>query len=224
MLSLMNRNGIDKVRKVDAVVSGKSRPFALANESSTKSDPFVVNGTGSMAVGRQVDTALYDACDNSGRKENSENLCDISGPKRKSEDSSDISGAKRKLEDSCDISGPKRKSEDSCYFSRPKRQSEASCDISGPKRNSEDSCDNRGPKKTEDSCDFSMPTGKSCILLFRDAQSCAEVENMKEMLEKEASLVLQSCGWYYNVYSFMYLRKQLYTQEIGSTLSGNDLE
>ncbi|XWS16803.1 hypothetical protein CRYUN_Cryun33cG0011600 [Craigia yunnanensis] len=263
MLSLMNRNGIDKSRKVDAVGSGKSRPFALANGSSMKSDPFVVNGSRSMAVGGQVDTTLFDACDNSGQKKNSENSCDISGPERKSEDSSDIPGAKRKLEDSCDISrsnrkskescivsGPKRKSEDSCNFSGPKRKSEASCDISGPKRKSEDSCDNSGPmtkpkdscvnlepsrklkdscdysglKKIEESCDFSMPTGKFCILLSQDAQSHAEVENMKEMMKKEASSVLRSCGWYYNVYSFMNLRKQSFALEIGSTLSGNDLE
>ena len=220
MLSAMNRNVIDKSRKVDAVGSGKSRSFALANGSYTKSDPFIVNGSKSMAVGGQGDTALFDARDNSGRKKNSENSCDISGPKRKAEDSSDISGAKRKLEDSCDISelnrksedscnvsGPKRKSEDSCNFSGPNRKSEASCDISGPKRKPEDSCDNSGPmtkpkdscvnlepnrklkdscdysgpKKTEDSCDFSMPTGKSCILLSQDAQSHAEVLNMKEM-------------------------------------------
>ncbi|XWS27461.1 hypothetical protein CRYUN_Cryun26dG0117300 [Craigia yunnanensis] len=276
ILSAMNRNGIDKSIKVDAVGSGKSRPFALANGSSTKSDPFIVNGSRSMAVGGQGEIALFDACDNSGQKKNSENSFDISGPKRKSEDSSDISGAKRKLEDSCDISGPNRKSEDSCNvpgpkrksedscnfsgpkgksedscnFSGPNRKLEASCDISGPKRKPEDSCDNSGPmtkpkdscvnselnrklkdscdysgpKKIEDSCDFSMPTGKYCILLSQDAQSRAEVENMKEMLKKEASSVLRSCGWYYNVYSFMNLRKQSYALEFGCTLSGNDLE
>ncbi|XP_022732901.1 ubiquitin carboxyl-terminal hydrolase 25-like [Durio zibethinus] len=250
MLSLMNRNGIDKSRKVDAVGSGKSRPLELANGSYMKSEPFVVNGTRSLAIGGQVDIAPFDACDNTRRKKNSENLCDISGPKRKSEDSSDISRAKRKLEGSCDISRPKRKSENSCNILGPKRQSEASYDISGPKRKSKDSCDNTGPmtkpkdpfvnagpngklqdscvysgpEKTENSCDFSMQTEKSCILLSQDAESRAEVENMKEMLGKEASSFLRSCGWYNNVYSFMYLRKQLYRQEIGSTLSGNDLE
>ncbi|XWS10246.1 hypothetical protein CRYUN_Cryun39dG0058900 [Craigia yunnanensis] len=207
MLSLMNRNGIDKSRKVDAVGSGKSRTFALANGSSTKSGPFVVNGTRSMAVGGQVDTALFDSCDNSGRKKSSEDSCDNSVPKRKSEDSSDISGAKRKLEESSDISGPKRKSEDSCNFSGPKRQSEASCDILGPKRKSEDSCDNPGY--------FFI----HLTLLFWHV-----FNSIFTGLRKEASSVLRSCGWYYTVYNFMYMRKQLCAQEIGSTLSGNDLE
>ncbi|XP_022749360.1 ubiquitin carboxyl-terminal hydrolase 25-like [Durio zibethinus] len=230
VLSLKNGNGIDKSRKVDAVGSVKSQPFALANGSSTKSDPFVVNVSKSMAVGGQVDTALFNACD-SGRKKISENTCDISGLKRKSEDSCNVSGP-------CNFSGLKRKLEDSCNFSVPKRKSEASCDISGPKRKSEDSCDKSGPmtktkdscvnsepnRKLKDSCDFSMPMGKFCILLSQDAQSRAEVENVKEMLKKEASSVLRSCGWYYNVYSFMNLRKQSYALEIGSTISGNDLE
>lgn len=206
ILSLMNRNGTEKSIKVDAVGSGKRRPFASANGGPVKSDPFVVNGNKRMAVGGQVDSALPDACGNSGKKRNSENLCDISCLERKSEDSFDTSGAKRKLEDSCELLGPKRKSKDSCNFSGPRRQSEVSCDISGPKRKSEDSCDDpgpmtkpkdlfvnsgsnkklqdsfvcSGPKETEDSCDFSMPMGKSCILLSQDAQSCAEVEKMKE--------------------------------------------
>ncbi|XVE63240.1 hypothetical protein DITRI_Ditri07aG0004100 [Diplodiscus trichospermus] len=276
MSSFMNRNGIDdKSRNVDAVGSGKSKPFALANGSSKKSDPFVANDRRSMAVGRQVDTALVNASDKFGRKKNSENFCDLSGPNRK-EDSSDISGAKRKLEDSCDISGPNRKSKDSCdvsgpkrnfedsyNFSGPKGKSEDSCKFSGPKRKSEasdntlgpkrksgdschnsgpitkpkdsslnsdpnrklkDSCDYSGPRKIEDSSDLSMPTGKSCILLSQDAQSCAEVENMKEMLKEEASSVLRSCGWYNNVYRFMNLRKRSYALETGCTLSDNDLE
>ncbi|XVF79313.1 hypothetical protein PTKIN_Ptkin14bG0211400 [Pterospermum kingtungense] len=223
-MSLMNRNCIDKGGKVDTVGGGKSRPFALANGGSVKSDPFVVNGTKRLTVGGQVDTAVVYASDNLGKKRNSENLCDISSPKRKSEDPSDISTAKRKLEDFGELSAPKRKSKDSCNFSGPKRQSEASCDISGPKRKSEDSFDNPGPKETKDPCDFSMPKGKSCILLSQDAQSRAEVENMKETLGKEASSVLRSCGWYHNVYGFMHLRKKLYAQEIGSTPTGNDLE
>ncbi|XP_022717448.1 ubiquitin carboxyl-terminal hydrolase 25-like isoform X2 [Durio zibethinus] len=248
MLSFMSRNGIDKSRKVDAVGSEKSQPFALANGNSMKSDPFAVNGNRSKVVGGQVDTAIFDACNKSVQKKISENSCDISGPKRKSEDSCDTSKPKQKLEDSCDISVPKRKSESSCDILGSKRKPEGSCDNSGPMikpkesfvnsgpmKKSKDSCDYSGPKKTEDSCDyswskktedsceFSRPKGTSCILLSQDAQSHAEVENMKEMLKKEASSVLRSCGWYGDVYNFMYSRKQLCLLETGSTLSGNDL-
>ncbi|TYI84567.1 hypothetical protein E1A91_D05G374700v1 [Gossypium mustelinum] len=202
--SLMNRNGTEKTRKVDAVVSENGPQVALSN--GNKLDSFVVNGTRSMAVGEQIDTALNDACDNSGQKKNSECSFAISGPKRKIEDSYDISGAKRKPEDSCDVSGAKRKYGDSSNSSGPKRKSEDSCNLSGPKRKSEDSSDNSVPttklkdsfnsggngkfryscdvsglKKTENSGDFSMPVGKSCILLSQEDQSRAEVENMKEI-------------------------------------------
>ncbi|TYG59313.1 hypothetical protein ES288_D08G292100v1 [Gossypium darwinii] len=249
MLPLMNRNVIDKSRKVDTGGSEKSQPFALTNGNSMKSDPFVVNGSSRMAVGVEVNNAHFDACDNSKQK--------------KSEDSSDISEAKQKLEDSCDILGPHRKSEDSCNvlgskrkwncsfnFSGLKRKPEASCDILGPNREPKDSCGNSSLmtklkdscvnsepneklrdccdysalKKIEDSCDLSMLAGKSCLLFSQDVRSRAEVENMKEMLKKEASSVLRSCGWYYNVYNFMNLKKQSYALEIGNTLSGNDLE
>ncbi|TYH74240.1 hypothetical protein ES332_D05G386000v1 [Gossypium tomentosum] len=245
--SLMNRNGTDKTRKVDAVVSENGPQVALSN--GNKLDSFVVNGTRSMAVGEQIDTALNDACDNSGQKKNSECSFAISGPKRKIEDSYDISGAKRKPEDSCDVSGAKRKYGDSSNSSGPKRKSEDSCNLSGPKRKSEDSSDNSVPttklkdsfnsggngkfryscdvsglKKTENSGDFSMPVGKSCILLSQEDQSRAEVENMKEMLKNKASSVLRSSGWYVDVYNFMYSRKQSYALETGSTLSDNDLE
>ncbi|KAA3453147.1 ubiquitin carboxyl-terminal hydrolase 25-like isoform X1 [Gossypium australe] len=245
--SLMNMNGTDKTRKVDAVVSGNGPQVAFSN--GNKLDSFVVNGTRSMAVGEQIDTALNDACDNSGQKKNSECSFAISGPKRKIEDSYDISGAKRKPEDSCDVSGAKRKYGDSSNSSGPKRKSEDSCNLSGPKRKSEDSsdisvpttklkdsfnsggngkfrdsCDVSGLKKTENSGDFSMPVGKSCILLSQDDQSRAEVENMKEMLKNKASSVLRSSGWYVDVYNFMYSRKQSYALETGSTLSDNDLE
>ncbi|TYI16759.1 hypothetical protein ES332_A08G276200v1 [Gossypium tomentosum] len=249
MLPLMNRNVIDKSRKVDTAGSEKSQPFALTNGNSMKSDPFVVNGSSRMAVGVEVNNAHFDACDNSKQK--------------KSEDSSDILEAKQKLEDSCDILGPHRKSEDFCNvlgskrkwngsfnFSGLKRKPEASCDILGPNIKPKDSsgnsslmtklkdscvnsepnekfrdcCDYSALKKIEDSCDLSMLAGKSCLLLSQDVRSRAEVGNMKEMLKKEASSVLRSCGWYYNVYNFMNLKKQSYALEIGNTLSGNDLE
>ncbi|KAB2071857.1 hypothetical protein ES319_A08G252000v1 [Gossypium barbadense] len=249
MLPLMNRNVIDKSRKVDTAGSEKSQPFALTNGNSMKSDPFVVNGSSRMAVGVEVNNAHFDACENSKQK--------------KSEDSSDILEAKQKLEDSCDILGPHRKSEDFCNvlgskrkwngsfnFSGLKRKPEASCDILGPNIKPKDSsgnsslmtklkdscvnsepnekfrdcCDYSALKKIEDSCDLSMLAGKSCLLLSQDVRSRAEVGNMKEMLKKEASSVLRSCGWYYNVYNFMNLKKQSYALEIGNTLSGNDLE
>ncbi|KAK8579332.1 hypothetical protein V6N12_069658 [Hibiscus sabdariffa] len=245
-LSSMNRNGTDKIGKVDSVAGGNSPQFALSN--GNKSDSSVVNGTRGMAV-EKIDTALSDASNNSGRKRSSENSCAIAVPKRKSGDSYDVLGAKRKSEDSCDVSGAKRKYENSCNFLGPNRISEDSCKLPGPKRKPDDSsdnsvpitkpkdssfnlggnrkfrdsCDHPGLKKTEDTGDFSVPMGKSCILLSQDAQSRAEVENMKEMLRNKASSVLRSCGWYVDVYDFMYSRKQSYAQETGSTQSDNDL-
>ncbi|MBA0634743.1 hypothetical protein Godav_022376 [Gossypium davidsonii] len=235
--------------KVGKPSSNSRVKFSISEKSGLRKLPVTINGTRSMAVGEQIDTALNDACDNSGQKKNSECSFAISGPKRKIEDSYDISGAKRKPEDSCDVSGAKRKYGDSSNSSGPKRKSEDSCNLSGPKRKSEDSSDNSVPttklkdsfnsggngkfrdscdvsglKKTENSGDFSMPVGKSCILLSQDDQSRAEVENMKEMLKNKASSVLRSSGWYVDVYNFMYSRKQSYALETGSTLSDNDLE
>jgi len=49
----------------------------------------------------------------------------------------------------------------------------------------------------------------SCILFAQDAQSQAEVEELKEVLKKEASSNLRSCGWWDEVYGFMNSRKRL---------------
>lgn len=48
-----------------------------------------------------------------------------------------------------------------------------------------------------------------CILLAKDAQSCAKVEEFKKVIEKEASSVLASCGWSEEVYTFMHSQKKL---------------
>ncbi|CAK9151796.1 unnamed protein product [Ilex paraguariensis] len=48
-----------------------------------------------------------------------------------------------------------------------------------------------------------------CILFSKDEQSQAKLEELKEGLRKEASLVLQSCGWSDEVQSFMSSRKKL---------------
>ncbi|CAI9773526.1 unnamed protein product [Fraxinus pennsylvanica] len=55
-----------------------------------------------------------------------------------------------------------------------------------------------------------------CILLAKDAKSCAEVEAFKELIGKEASLFLRSCGWSDEVYKFMHLSKKFCAQEPGS--------
>ncbi|KAM1003945.1 hypothetical protein ACFX2C_004200 [Malus domestica] len=57
----------------------------------------------------------------------------------------------------------------------------------------------------------------SCILFAPDAQSRAEVEGLKEILEKEASSVLRSCGWLDEVYSFMRSRKRLCSEQVETT-------
>ncbi|KAL6554331.1 Ubiquitin carboxyl-terminal hydrolase 25 [Orobanche minor] len=64
--------------------------------------------------------------------------------------------------------------------------------------------------------------GPSYIFLERDNQSRAEVEAFKEMIAKEASVVLRTCGWSDEVQSFMHARKKL-CQEAGNAAL-NDLE
>ncbi|KAK4439058.1 Ubiquitin carboxyl-terminal hydrolase 25 [Sesamum alatum] len=62
----------------------------------------------------------------------------------------------------------------------------------------------------------------SCIFLARDNQSRAKVEAFKELIGKEASTVLSSCGWSDEVHNFMHERKK-FCQEAGNAAS-NDHE
>ncbi|KAG8386519.1 hypothetical protein BUALT_Bualt03G0156900 [Buddleja alternifolia] len=62
----------------------------------------------------------------------------------------------------------------------------------------------------------------SCIFLARDDQSRAEVEAFKELIGKEASIILRSCGWSNEVHDFMRARKKV-CQEAGNCAS-NDHE
>ncbi|XP_011082835.1 ubiquitin carboxyl-terminal hydrolase 25 isoform X2 [Sesamum indicum] len=63
--------------------------------------------------------------------------------------------------------------------------------------------------------------GRSCIFLARDDQSRAKVEAYKELIGREASAVLSSCGWSDEVHSFMHERKKL-CQEAGNGASNDD--
>ncbi|PON67290.1 Ubiquitinyl hydrolase [Parasponia andersonii] len=68
------------------------------------------------------------------------------------------------------------------------------------------------------------PLEDPCILLAEDAQSQEKVEDLKEVLVREASSVLQTCGWTEKVYNFMSSRKRLHTGEAGTTsLTENEL-
>ncbi|CAA2982785.1 ubiquitin carboxyl-terminal hydrolase 25-like [Olea europaea var. sylvestris] len=58
--------------------------------------------------------------------------------------------------------------------------------------------------------------GDLCILFAKDAKSCAEVEAFKELIGKEASLFLRSCGWSDEVSKFMHSSKKLCAKEAGS--------
>ncbi|KAH6837262.1 ubiquitin-specific protease 25 [Perilla frutescens var. hirtella] len=69
-------------------------------------------------------------------------------------------------------------------------------------------------RKIEDDC--------SCIFFATDDQSRARVEAFKESIGKEASMILQSCGWYEEVRSFMHAAKKL-CHETGNSAS-NDHE
>ncbi|GAV60870.1 UCH domain-containing protein [Cephalotus follicularis] len=56
----------------------------------------------------------------------------------------------------------------------------------------------------------------SCILLAQDAQSQAKVEELKDVLMKRTSSILQSCGWCDEVYRYMCSRKRLCVEEAGN--------
>ncbi|KAB5534581.1 hypothetical protein DKX38_017667 [Salix brachista] len=64
----------------------------------------------------------------------------------------------------------------------------------------------------------------TCILLAQDAQSLAKVEDFKEVLKQQASLILGSCGLFDEVYDFMRARKRLCVQEEGNKPSGIELK
>lgn len=62
-----------------------------------------------------------------------------------------------------------------------------------------------------------MEDRDSCILLSKDAQSRAIVEDFKKVLQKEAALVLQTCGWSDKVYEHMRLKKRVCVDASSST-------
>uniref|UniRef100_A0A803N7N5 ubiquitinyl hydrolase 1 n=1 Tax=Chenopodium quinoa TaxID=63459 RepID=A0A803N7N5_CHEQI len=57
----------------------------------------------------------------------------------------------------------------------------------------------------------------SCILLAQDAKSRAKVEEFKELLQKEAALALQTCGWSDKVYEYMRSKKRVCVDACSST-------
>ncbi|KAK7324420.1 hypothetical protein VNO77_27956 [Canavalia gladiata] len=61
-----------------------------------------------------------------------------------------------------------------------------------------------------------------CILLAHDGQSQAKVQELKDILGKEAKSVLKSCGWTDMVYEFMHSRKKLRAQEAGNMTNGDE--
>ncbi|MED6169880.1 Ubiquitin carboxyl-terminal hydrolase 25 [Stylosanthes scabra] len=64
----------------------------------------------------------------------------------------------------------------------------------------------------------------SSILLAHDAHSRTEVEELKDIIAKEAKSVLRSCGWTDNVFDFMRSRKRLRAQEAGHTTSADEIK
>ncbi|GER33619.1 ubiquitin carboxyl-terminal hydrolase [Striga asiatica] len=60
-----------------------------------------------------------------------------------------------------------------------------------------------------------MGNGLSCIFLARDDESRGKVEAFKEVIGKEASVFLRSCGWSDEVQKFMHARKKM-CQEAGN--------
>ncbi|QHN96680.1 hypothetical protein HN51_044459 [Arachis hypogaea] len=63
----------------------------------------------------------------------------------------------------------------------------------------------------------------SSILLAHDGQSRTEVEELKDILAKEAKSALRSCGWTENVFNFMRSRKRLRAQEAGHITGADEI-
>ncbi|KAL7129359.1 hypothetical protein ABFS83_13G060900 [Erythranthe nasuta] len=63
---------------------------------------------------------------------------------------------------------------------------------------------------------------RSCILLAEDDESRAKVDAFKQLIGKEASMFLRSCGWSAEVQNFMHARKKV-CEEAANTAS-NDHE
>lgn len=61
----------------------------------------------------------------------------------------------------------------------------------------------------------------SCILLAKDGAYKAELEEFKEVLQKEASSFLRSCGWTEEVHHLMCSRKKACLQEAGNSASNS---
>ncbi|CAL5390871.1 unnamed protein product [Camellia sinensis] len=65
----------------------------------------------------------------------------------------------------------------------------------------------------------------SCTLLTKDAHSQAKLEDFKEVLSKEASSGLRSCGWTEEVHRWMWSRKKVCSREASDTATnGSDLK
>ncbi|KAA8524095.1 hypothetical protein F0562_010474 [Nyssa sinensis] len=62
----------------------------------------------------------------------------------------------------------------------------------------------------------------SCILFAQDDKSRAKLEEFKEVLRKDASSLLRSCGWLDEVHSYMRNRKKLCTREVSNTASNSN--
>ncbi|KAL9432932.1 hypothetical protein AB3S75_027863 [Citrus x aurantiifolia] len=65
---------------------------------------------------------------------------------------------------------------------------------------------------------------ESCILLAQDSESLAKLQELEEVLKKEASSVLRSCGWSEKVLSYMRSRKRQCAHEVGITPGDIDLK
>ncbi|XP_042519593.1 ubiquitin carboxyl-terminal hydrolase 25-like [Macadamia integrifolia] len=65
---------------------------------------------------------------------------------------------------------------------------------------------------------------ETCILLAQDASSQAKLEKFKEVLAKDASSSLRSCGWHDMVYHFMQERKRLCVREAGNCTSNPEIK
>ncbi|XP_043689594.1 ubiquitin carboxyl-terminal hydrolase 25-like isoform X2 [Telopea speciosissima] len=65
---------------------------------------------------------------------------------------------------------------------------------------------------------------ETCNLLARDASSQTKLEKLKEVLAKDTSSSLRSCGWHDMVYHFMLERKRLCVREAGRCTSSTEIK
>ncbi|XP_059661342.1 ubiquitin carboxyl-terminal hydrolase 25 [Cornus florida] len=199
MPSLINGNGVSKNKTVDAVDGESSQAFPLAKEkASICTEEKMEKKMPSLINGNGVSkNKTIDAVD--GESSQAFPLANGNGKIQSIRFNSvraDLCNGNHARNSLTTEKGPS-------YHDLQNGGVKCPADISGSKRKLQDE--------------------NPCILLANDAHSQAKLEELKEVLRTEASLVLRSCGWSDKVSRYMHSRKNVYAEEAGNAASdGNE--